>query len=77
MWGNGYAYEASRAVLDYIYRNYDVNRIYAKCHLENVASACVMEKLGMKREGIMRACVYKEGKFIDMYCYSILREEWG
>lgn len=77
MWGNGYAYEASRAVLDYVYRNYDVNRIYAKCHLENVASARVMEKLGMKREGIMRACVYKEGKFIDMYCYSILRAEWG
>lgn len=76
MWGNGYAYEASRAVIDYVYQNYDVNRIYAKCHLENLASARVMEKLGMQCEGIMRACVFKEGKFMDMYCYSVLREEW-
>lgn len=76
VWGNGYAYEASCAVLDYVYTNYDVNRIYAKCHLDNVGSARVMEKLGMKCEGIMRACVFKEGQFWGMYCYAILRAEW-
>lgn len=76
MWGKGYAYEASRAALEYVYKNYDVNRIYAKCHLENIGSYRVMEKLGMTREGIMRASVFKDRQFIDMYCYSILRDEW-
>lgn len=76
MWGRGYAYEASRAAIDHVYRHYDVNRIFAKCHTANIGSARVMEKLGMKCEGLMRACVYKDDQFIDMYCYSILRLDW-
>lgn len=76
LWGKGIAAEAARAAIGWIYANYDVNRIQARCQVPNVGSARVMEKLGMTREGVLRASEFKEGQFIDMYYYSILRSEW-
>lgn len=76
LWGKGITTEAARVAIDWIYAHYDVNRIQARCQVPNVGSYCIMEKLGMKREGILRASEYLDGQFVDMYCYSILRSEW-
>jgi RimJ/RimL family protein N-acetyltransferase len=36
-----------------------------------------MEKLGMKREGLLRQCVRKWGVFEDVVLMAILREDWA
>ena len=49
--GNGYAYEASRAVLNYGYQHLKLDRIVAITIPENTRSINLLKKLGMKIEG--------------------------
>ena len=49
-WGQGYATEAAGAVLDWLKPLDVITRIQATCDVENVASARVLEKLGLSRE---------------------------
>ena len=53
-WGRGLTTEAVRAVLRYGFENMELNRIHATAHPENVASIRVLEKVGMRREGLLR-----------------------
>ena len=53
-WGRGYASEALRALVDHALTQADVFRTQAICDVENPASARVMEKAGMRFEGILR-----------------------
>ncbi len=46
-WGQGYATESSRACLDYGFQVLQLNKIVARAIKENIASICVMEKIGM------------------------------
>lgn len=47
-WGNGYAVEAARGLIDYFAREMKLRRFIAHCDSENAASKRVMEKLGMR-----------------------------
>lgn len=75
-WGNGYMPEAVRPVLNFGFRMMQLNRIEAKCITANLASARVMEKVGMKFEGILRQHLFLKGSFHDLKVYSILKQEW-
>ncbi|HEY6893948.1 MAG TPA: GNAT family N-acetyltransferase [Rhodanobacteraceae bacterium] len=49
-WGRGYATEAARAVLDWLKSLDQIKRIEATCDVDNIASARVLEKLGLSPE---------------------------
>jgi len=75
-WGHGYMTEAVRAVVDWAIQAEDVYRVWAVCDLENTASARVMEKAGLQREGILRRwsvhpTINDEPR--DCYCYAITK----
>ena len=53
-WAHGYATEAAGAVVAWAEERPDVHRVWAVCDVENTASARVLEKLGMSREGVLR-----------------------
>jgi RimJ/RimL family protein N-acetyltransferase len=53
-WGRGYATEAAGAVVWAALALPGVYRVWAKCDVDHVASARVMEKAGMQREGTLR-----------------------
>jgi RimJ/RimL family protein N-acetyltransferase len=75
-WGQGYATEAVRAVLNYGFRELDLHRVYATCRPANVASSRVLEKLGMRREAHFRQHRWMKGAWQDSYLYAILDHEW-
>jgi RimJ/RimL family protein N-acetyltransferase len=75
-WGNGYATEATKAIIAWGIAQRGLNRIFAHHFAENPASGRVMQKSGMTYEGTIRDCVQKDGRFIDTPMYSILRREW-
>lgn len=75
-WGQGLMPEASRAAIDYCFKEFDLNRIQARCMVENIASARVMEKIGMHFEGTMREAHYQRGRFWNLHHYAILKSEW-
>ncbi len=76
LWGNGYATEAARAVIRYGFEALRLNRIYAHHMVRNPASGRVLEKVGMKREGLLRQRVRKWGVFEDVVLLAILRDDW-
>lgn len=54
LWGQGLATEAARAIVELAARIDGVYRIWATCDIDNAASARVLEKSGLAREGILR-----------------------
>jgi ribosomal-protein-alanine N-acetyltransferase len=75
-WGKGYATEALRAVITYLFEQTTVNRIDTFAWSENIASTRVMEKAGMRFEGLARQKRFAKGAFRDLKSYSILREDF-
>ncbi len=72
-WRQGYMTEAVRAVVSWAIKDADVYRVWAVCDIENVASARVMEKAGMQREGILRRWSMHPNRSDeprDCYCYA-------
>lgn len=76
-WGNGYATEAAQAVVRYGFEQLKLNRIFASHFKGNLASGCVLRKLGMRHEGCIREAVLKWGEFVDLELYATLREEFS
>ena len=75
-WGLGYAPEAARAMINFGFEQLELNRIWSRCVVENPASARVMEKCCMTREGLLREHRFIKGRLADWLYYSILRREW-
>src|SRR5512143_94630 len=75
-WGHGYATEAARAVVEFGFAELKVHRIWSWCIADNVASAHVLEKLGLKLEGRLREKEYFKGRWWDTLLYAILKDEW-
>jgi ribosomal-protein-alanine N-acetyltransferase len=76
LWGKGLATEALRAVIDYTFEAMDINRIEAQHELTNSSSGRVMEKCGMKKEGVLRQRLYNKGKYVDVALYAILHSDY-
>ena len=74
--GQGYATEAARALLAFGFGDLGLHRIWSHCISENVASARVLEKIGMQREGLLRENVWMKDRWWDTLLYAILDREW-
>lgn len=75
-WGKGIASAALIAFTDYVFNNFNLNRIYANVFEGNSASEKVLIKAGYLKEATLRKAVFKEGKFLDQYVYGILKEDF-
>ena len=78
-WGAGLAAEAARAVMGWAFKEFDLAKISATADLMNSQSWRVMEKLGMRREGLLRSDRPSEtdpDTRQDVVIYSVLRGEW-
>ena len=75
-WGQGYATEAARALLQWAYDTLDLNRVQAETDTRNVASARVLEKLAFVREGTLREDCIVNGDVSDSWVYGLLRRDW-
>jgi [ribosomal protein S5]-alanine N-acetyltransferase len=75
-WGKGYATEAASAVLDYGFQTLELHRIEAGHYPRNSASGRVLEKIGMKFEGVMRGDLLKGDQFEDTVMYARLRTDF-
>lgn len=77
-WNKGIMTEAATAVFDYLFCEIGFHRIFARHDIKNPGSGKVMEKLGMKKEGIFPQYYYKKGGrgTVDAQQYGILKEDW-
>jgi RimJ/RimL family protein N-acetyltransferase len=75
-WGQGYATETARALVEFGFNTLNLHRIFATCEPANTSSLHVLEKIGMKYEGHFRENVYCKGAWHDELLYAILVKEW-
>ncbi|MCQ2427482.1 MAG: GNAT family N-acetyltransferase [Clostridia bacterium] len=74
--GHGYAPEACEAVLDFAFNKLEMNRVEARYIIGNDASRRVMDKLGMRFEGVLRESLYLRGDFRNVGICSILEPDY-
>jgi ribosomal-protein-alanine N-acetyltransferase len=74
-WNNGFCTEAVRAMLEYGFEVLGLDRIYAFHVTRNPASRSVMQKVNMKREGLMRQHLLKWDVREDLEVYGILKTD--
>jgi [ribosomal protein S5]-alanine N-acetyltransferase len=54
LWGKGYMPEALQPIIDWALEQDHIYRAWAFCDVDNRASARVLEKVGMQKEGTLR-----------------------
>lgn len=70
-WGKGYATEAAQAILQFAFDEKQYHKVFARYFNSNPASGRVIQKLGMKQEGILIDHVRKENRYEDLVYYGI------
>ena len=75
-WGQGYATEAVRALIDVAFGTHGMRRVIAQLDSRNTASAKLCERLGMTREAYLRQDCWAKGEWTDTIIYGLLATEW-
>lgn len=76
-WNKGYMTEAVKMVLEFCITILKLNRVRAEHYVINPASGRVMEKAGMKYEGLFRQSCFAKGIYQDCKIYAILRSDFA
>jgi ribosomal-protein-alanine N-acetyltransferase len=75
-WGQGYATEATRAMLRWGFENLNLHRIQSDCTEGNIASERVMLKCGFTYEGLWRESCWEHERFVNIKQFGLLRREF-
>lgn len=75
-WGQGIMSEALRAMLDYGFEKMELNRVQAIIDSKNIRSIELVQRLGFKKEGVLRQNSYFNEQFRDDVIFSLLKLEW-
>jgi RimJ/RimL family protein N-acetyltransferase len=73
----GYGVEAVRTLLGYLFDARRMHRVTASCDGRNVASMGLLERIGMRKEGVMLQSVWAKGEWTDDVLYAMLAHEWA
>jgi RimJ/RimL family protein N-acetyltransferase len=69
--------EAMKAVLDFTFRQLNIEKLSLRTSVENIPSQRLARKAGFRREGDIRADFRKlSGELIDTLHYGLTRAEW-
>jgi ribosomal-protein-serine acetyltransferase len=74
--GRGLMTKATRAVVDYAFDVWHMNRVEIRCAVENIKSRAIPERLGFKSEGLLREAEWLYDHFVDHVVYGMVAKEW-
>jgi RimJ/RimL family protein N-acetyltransferase len=72
-WGRGISSAAVRAMTDWAFLQWDINRVWAGVFSWNPASSRVLEKAGFALEGRLAKSATKDGESVDELIYAVVR----
>lgn len=73
-WGNGIITQAIKQMIEYGFKNFDINRIFARPFGTNNASQKVLEKAGFVLEASFDKTYFKNGEYLDELVYAIRKK---
>jgi ribosomal-protein-serine acetyltransferase len=68
--------KACRALVEYAFEDWHLNRIEIRCAVGNMKSRAIPERLGFKSEGHLRQAEWLYDHYVDHIVYGMLAEEW-
>jgi aminoglycoside 6'-N-acetyltransferase len=74
--GRGLATRAVTAALGFGFVQLGLHRITAATFVENERAWKLMDRVGMRREGHLIHDGFAKGRWVDVYCYAMLADEW-
>ncbi|WP_075602075.1 GNAT family N-acetyltransferase [Saccharicrinis aurantiacus] len=74
--GKGYASEALKAVIDYLFHTLNKHRIIASIDPLNMSSISLVERLNFRKEAHFKESLFINGEWVDDIVYAILKKEW-
>ncbi len=74
--GQGIASDACRALINYAFDEWKLNRVEIRCATGNKRSAAVPKRLGFSLEGTLREAQFVNDKFYDLFVYGMLARDW-
>ncbi|MGG3466299.1 GNAT family protein [Neobacillus pocheonensis] len=74
--GKGYASEAVRVLLNYVFNDLRKHKVIAFTDVRNEKSIRLLERVGMRREGHLLENYMSKGLWVDEYQYALLESEW-
>jgi ribosomal-protein-alanine N-acetyltransferase len=75
-WDKGYGTEATRLVTDLAFETLNLNRVQLHVYEYNERGLRTYEKVGYRREGVLRQHHYYGGRYWDVIVMGLLRPEW-
>jgi RimJ/RimL family protein N-acetyltransferase len=75
-WGRGYATELATALLAAAFDTLRLERVTALVDVHNDRSRHVLEKAGLRWDGLLRRHAHAKGRWWDCHRYAIARDEW-
>ena len=75
-WGNGYASEALRAIIPYVFNYFKINRLVAFTNANNKESIALLKRVGIFEEARLREVRISGGVYCDEMVYSLLKREY-
>jgi RimJ/RimL family protein N-acetyltransferase len=73
--GRGFGTAAQRLLVDYLFGTTLANRLQAITDVENLAEQRVLERIGFRREGVLRGLAFIGGRWRDGALYARLRDD--
>ncbi len=74
--GKGYTSEAAKLLVDYLFSTKMIERLQATTSPGNIASQRIVQKLGFKKEGVLRSTYFVNGRYDNSVIFGLLRKEW-
>lgn len=74
-WGRGLMAEAIEAVVRHAFGPLRMAKIEAEVFTENARGLALLDKLGFRREGLLRRAAHKDGRHVDCVVFGILPGE--
>jgi RimJ/RimL family protein N-acetyltransferase len=75
-WGKGYGTDVTRLMARHAFETLNLNRVWLHVYEFNARGLRAYEKVGYKKEGVLRQHTYRDGRYWDVIAMSILRQEW-
>lgn len=75
-WGQGYGKEVTQAMVDHAFGTLNMNRLALFIYDFNERAIRCYEKVGFRREGVLREEHYRDGRYCNTLVMSVLRSEW-
>ncbi len=74
--GQSVMMQACGKLTDYCFTKLNLNRVEIKCATGNVKSQTIPDRLNFKKEGTLRQAELLNNKFVDLYLYATIKQDW-